>query len=80
MQEQIIENGSIKGFKTIYNQDRPLCFDYEMLSQKFGIILGSYIEPVDNADGNSGQKEARQQEMDFDGDTDTSDYTDGKPF
>lgn len=80
MQEQIIENGSVKGFKTIYNQDRPLCFDYEMLSQKFGIILGSYIESVDNADSNSGQKEARQQEMDFDGDTDTSDYTDGKPF
>ena len=67
-------------YKTIYNQDRPLCFDYEMLSQKFGIILGSYVESVESADGNKSQKETRQQEINFSEDSDTTDYSDGKPF
>lgn len=43
VQEQIMEGNKIVGYKTIWHQDRPLCFDYTAVSNKFGIILDSYI-------------------------------------
>ena len=30
-------------YKTIYQQDRPLCFDYQMIREKFGICLDSIV-------------------------------------
>lgn len=33
--------GSILSTRTVYDRDRPLCFDYKMISEKFGIILDS---------------------------------------
>lgn len=43
MQEQIMEGEEVIGYKTIWHQDRPLCFDYKIISDKFGIILDSYV-------------------------------------
>lgn len=38
--EEMVDNaGKTLGWKTIWHQDRPLCFDYEKISTKFGIIL-----------------------------------------
>ena len=30
-------------YKTVYQQDRPLCFDYQMIHKKFGICLDSIV-------------------------------------
>jgi hypothetical protein len=30
-------------YKTVYQQDRPLCFDYQMIREKFGICLDSIV-------------------------------------
>lgn len=42
VEEPIMDGDTIKGWKTIWHQDRPLCFDYKQVSEKFGIILDSY--------------------------------------
>ena len=42
MQEQVMDGDKVVGWKTVYNQDRPLCFDYDMISTKYGIILDSF--------------------------------------
>ena len=47
MQEAIMEGDKISGYKTVWNQDRPLCFDYNMVSDKFGIILESGTQEAD---------------------------------
>jgi hypothetical protein len=47
MQEPIMEGCNIKGYRTIYEQDRPLCFDYKMVSEKFGINLDSCVDSGD---------------------------------
>ena len=36
------EKGNSTGFRTVWSQDRPMCFNYEMVSQKYGIILDTY--------------------------------------
>ena len=30
-------------YKTVYQQDRPLCFDYQMIHEKYGICLDSIV-------------------------------------
>ena len=30
-------------YKTVYQQDRPLCFDYQMIHKKYGICLDSIV-------------------------------------
>ena len=36
------KDGSPAGTRTVWSQDRPMCFNYEMVSQKYGIILDTY--------------------------------------
>ncbi len=36
------EKGGTAGFRTVWSQDRPMCFNYELVSQKYGIILDTY--------------------------------------
>lgn len=36
------EKGNPAGFRTVWSQDRPMCFNYELVSQKYGIILDTY--------------------------------------
>jgi len=33
------KDGKAAGYRTIWSQDRPMCFNYEQVSQKYGIIL-----------------------------------------
>ena len=48
IQEPIMEGNNVKGFRTVYEQDRPLCFDYKAVSEKYGVILDSCIDSVDD--------------------------------
>ena len=41
-EELIDEHGKTSGFRTVWNQDRPMCFNYELVSQKYGILLDTY--------------------------------------
>lgn len=41
LQEPVMEGDKVKAWRTVWNQDRPLCFDYRALSEKYGIILDS---------------------------------------
>ena len=41
-EEQFDENGRTIGFKAVYTQDRPMCFNYEIVSSKYGIMLDTY--------------------------------------
>ena len=41
-EEIIDEHGKTTGFRTVWSQDRPMCFNYEMVSQKYGIMLDTY--------------------------------------
>ena len=43
IQEQIDKNGMLT-YRTIYTEDRPYCFDYDMLCRKYGINLETIIE------------------------------------
>ena len=43
IQEQIDKNGKLS-YKTKYTEDRPYCFDYEMLRHKYDIDLETYTE------------------------------------
>ena len=54
IQQPIVDaGGNVKGYKTIWDKDRPLCFKYNQISLKYGIILDSDIgEPEQNAPGN----------------------------
>ena len=45
--EATTEPDNSTSYKTIWYQDRPLCFDYKMVSEKFGIILDSYVDMPD---------------------------------
>jgi len=36
------EHGKLNGYRTVWSQDRPMCFNYELVSQKYGIILDTY--------------------------------------
>lgn len=36
------EKGNTSGFRTVWSQDRAMCFNYELVSQKYGIILDTY--------------------------------------
>jgi len=36
------EKGNLTGYRTVWSQDRPMCFNYELVSQKYGIILDTY--------------------------------------
>ena len=56
IQEPIMDGDRILGYKTIYNQDRPLCFDYKKVSEKYGIILESFR-------GDAEQKEEDKQQQ-----------------
>ena len=41
--EEIIgQDGRPAGYRTVWSQDRPMCFNYEMVSQKYGILLDTY--------------------------------------
>jgi DNA primase catalytic core len=41
--EEILDaQGKCVGYRTVWNQDRPMCFNYEQVSQKYGIILDTY--------------------------------------
>ena len=41
-EEMTDEHGKTVGFRTVWSQDRPMCFNYEMVSQKYGIMLDTY--------------------------------------
>ena len=43
-----MEGNNVKGFRTVYEQDRPLCFDYKAVSEKFGVILDSCVDLDDD--------------------------------
>ena len=43
VQEQVVDGGSIS-YKTLWQKDRPLCFDYEMVCEKYDINLDSVTE------------------------------------
>lgn len=47
MQEAIMEGNEVKGWRTVWHQDRPLCFDYYQLAEKYGIMLDSITEGAD---------------------------------
>ena len=53
----------ISGYKTVYNQDRPLCFDYKMVSEKYGIILDSYTGEIEQKEEEKTQP--KQEELPF---------------
>lgn len=36
------------GQKTVWYQDRPMCFDYDAVSTKYGIILDSFVEEYES--------------------------------
>ena len=36
------EKGTVTGYRTVWNQDRPMCFNYEQVSTKYGIMLDTY--------------------------------------
>ena len=46
IQEAMMDGDKITGWKTVWHQDRPLYFDYKMISEKFGIILDSYAGEI----------------------------------
>ena len=41
-EEMTDKDGKPAGFRTVWSQDRPMCFNYELVSQKYGIILDTY--------------------------------------
>ena len=41
-EEILNERGVTEGYRTVWSQDRPMCFNYEMVSQKYGIMLDTY--------------------------------------
>lgn len=41
------DNGTILGYKTVWDKDRPLCFKYDRISKKYGIILDSDFSDKD---------------------------------
>ena len=43
IQEQIDKSGKLT-YRTIYTEDRPYCFDYDMLCRKYGVNLETIIE------------------------------------
>lgn len=49
LQEPIMEGDVVKAWRTVWHQDRPLCFDYHALSEKYGIILDSVTGDGDAA-------------------------------
>ena len=55
IQQPIVDaGGNVKGYKTIWDKDRPLCFKYNQISLKYGIILDSEVgendqNPLENA-------------------------------
>jgi hypothetical protein len=38
-EEILRDDGTSAGFRQLYDQDRPMLFDYELVSAKYGIIL-----------------------------------------
>ncbi len=42
--EKIDGNGNVTGRQKIYYKDRPLCFDYKMVSERYGIDLETETE------------------------------------
>lgn len=46
IQEAMMDGDKVTGWKTLWHQDRPLYFDYKMISEKFGIILDSYAGEI----------------------------------
>lgn len=44
------DKGNVVSTRTVYDRDRPLCFDYPMISEKFGIILDSETVAMDEDD------------------------------
>ena len=47
-EEMTDQYGKTIGWKTIWHQDRPLCFDYEKISSKFGIILETMSDEIND--------------------------------
>lgn len=60
---------------TVYDKDRPLCFDYEQISQKYGIILDSTSEENDEESEDSKTDNGKAQ-----GDLFDQHYNDDEPF
>lgn len=75
MQEPIMDGERISGYKTVYNQDRPLCFDYKMVSEKYGIILDSYTGEIEQKEEEKTQP--KQEELPF---SNTEDNNGDAPF
>lgn len=47
-QKPIYKDGVMTGQKTVWYQDRPMCFDYDAVSTKYGIILDSFVEEYES--------------------------------
>lgn len=62
IQEQLMDGDKVIGYKTIWHQDRPLCFDYKMISDKFGINLDSYTGDLPDMDDTTEAREERKEE------------------
>ena len=59
IQELVTDNGNSK-LVTKYQQDRPLCFDYTMVSENYGISLESFI-----GEQEEDKPEVQQQDLPF---------------
>ena len=69
------KDGTSAGFRTIWSQDRPMCFNYEMVSAKYNIILDTYSGGEDDQPP---KPEPEQGRLKFDSEDDYED--DDKPF
>ncbi len=57
-----MDGDKVIGYKTIWHQDRPLCFDYKMISDKFGINLDSYTGDLPDMEDVADAREERKEE------------------
>lgn len=62
LQEAVMDGDTVKAWRTVYNQDRPLCFDYQQLSDKYGIILDSVVGEGETHDAFSDTKKQELQQ------------------
>ena len=67
IQEAVMEGDKIVAMKTVWHQDRPLCFNYKLLSEKFGIILDSYTGEVPQEPDEEPKGSAQEEMLPFQG-------------
>ena len=68
IQEAVMEGDKIVAMKTVWHQDRPLCFNYKLLSEKFGIILDSYTGEVPQEPDEELKGSTQEEMLPFQGD------------